>query len=432
MLSFSADPAEALREMEAVLYYLTAFGYVDGHFDDAEKEYIEDFILKMAESYETDTATAAGRARRSALVDKLDRRFQRIDGELAGMWDEPTAEGERAPAFVRSRMKLRCFEILESFSQSDYRILMSAIDELLMVDGVADPEELEFRDELLSIMAGTHTSGTPATSEGDRGAWGNYIVVHEQVARPKTSGNHPMLTKLERHYDPDPEVVKRELNADVRRARQAMKIWDQQRDGHSGRLEGHQMVQDLAGHEAFLDGWVYVVPPTRPAGYDITVLGDLHGCYSCLKAALLQSEFLTKLEKFKQSPTHYPEPLLVLLGDYIDRGIFSFEGVLRAVLGLVALAPGHVIMLRGNHESFLEKNDAIYAGVRPAEGMDSLKRNNASFEVLQAYKQLFDAMPAMLFFDDILMVLRAHKLDEQIQKDVLAIAYSLKSDILHL
>ena len=34
--------------------------------------------------------------------------------------------------------------------------------------------------------------------------------------------------------------------------------------------------------------------------------------------------------------------------------------------------------------------------------------------------------------DDILAVLRKHQIDEQTQKDVLAIAYSLKGDILHV
>jgi hemoglobin len=34
--------------------------------------------------------------------------------------------------------------------------------------------------------------------------------------------------------------------------------------------------------------------------------------------------------------------------------------------------------------------------------------------------------------DDILAVLRKHRIDEQTQKDVLAIAYSLKGDILHV
>jgi hypothetical protein len=403
MLSFSADPEEALREMDAVLYCLTAFGYIDGEFDRNEKEYIEEFILSLAESYEPDDSTPAGRSRRAALVDKLDRKFDRIDRELAGMWDEPTAEGERAPAFVRNRMKIRCYEILERFPEQDRRTLMQAVDDLLMADGDAHPEEIAFRDELRLIMEGTHTSGTPQLHEADRGSWGNYIVVHEQVARPKTNGNHPWLTKLERPFAPEPEVLRRELNADLDRIRQVMKHWEQKRRTGKGTLEGVQMVQELAGREAFLDGWVHVIPPTRPAGYDITVIGDLHGSYSCLKAALLQSEFLNKVEKFKNAPAHYPEPLLVFLGDYIDRGLFSFDGVMRAVLALVLLAPQHVIVLRGNHEHFVSKNGHILAGVRPAEGIDSLL-GRASVEFLDAYRQLFEAMPAMLFFDDILMV----------------------------
>ena len=38
----------------------------------------------------------------------------------------------------------------------------------------------------------------------------------------------------------------------------------------------------------------------------------------------------------------------------------------------------------------------------------------------------------MAVTDDILAVLRKHQIDEQTQKDVLAIAYSLKGDILHV
>ena len=37
----------------------------------------------------------------------------------------------------------------------------------------------------------------------------------------------------------------------------------------------------------------------------------------------------------------------------------------------------------------------------------------------------------MAALDDILMALRDHEIDEQTQKDVLAIAYSLKDDIMH-
>jgi hemoglobin len=38
----------------------------------------------------------------------------------------------------------------------------------------------------------------------------------------------------------------------------------------------------------------------------------------------------------------------------------------------------------------------------------------------------------MAAIDDILAVLRKHSIDEQTQKDVLAISYSLKQDILHV
>jgi hypothetical protein len=82
MLNFSSDPAEAAREMEGVLFYLAAFAYIDGEFERAERDYIDDFILALAEAEEPDGSTPSGRARRSALVDRLDRRMQRIDAEL--------------------------------------------------------------------------------------------------------------------------------------------------------------------------------------------------------------------------------------------------------------------------------------------------------------------------------------------------------------
>jgi hemoglobin len=43
-----------------------------------------------------------------------------------------------------------------------------------------------------------------------------------------------------------------------------------------------------------------------------------------------------------------------------------------------------------------------------------------------------NAAEYMAVTDDILTALRKHRIDEQTQKDVLAIAYSLKGDILHL
>src|SRR5690606_11010980 len=104
-----------------------------------------------------------------------------------------------------------------------------------------------------------------------------------------------------------------------------------------------------------------------------------------------------------ESPDDNPEPLLVLLGDYIDRGLYSYNGVLRGVLGLAAILPDHVIALRGNHEYYIEHEGQVYGGVRPAEAIDRL-RPYAPLEVFQAYRQLFETMPNMLLFDETLFV----------------------------
>ena len=111
-------------------------------------------------------------------------------------------------------------------------------------------------------------------------------------------------------------------------------------------------------------------PGTRT---ELTVLGDLHGCYSILKATVLQSRFFERVDAYRKDPKNVPYPLLVLLGDYIDRGRFSLNGVLRTVLQLFVTAPEHVVMLRGNHEYYVEVNGTMYGGVKPAEAINTLK-----------------------------------------------------------
>ncbi len=402
MINLSTDPEQFSREADAVLYYLAAFGYVDGKFDRTERDFVDDFILELAEAQEPDVSKPDGRARRASLVDKLDRKFQRVDAELAAMWDEPTAEGERAVTFVRARMKVRCLEIFESFNLPNRKFLLDAVDKILAADGVAHPEEVQFRDELFALFKKGPSSPTPPIStRADTGR--NRVFVHPHIVWPRTTANHDTFLKVERHYSTDRDTFEKQLRADIQRMQRAMKVFDTKRANNHGTLSGHQTLQELAGRGSFLDGHVHVIQPTRPTGYELTVLGDLHGCYSCLKAAVMQTDFLGKVERFTKAPHLHPEPLLVLLGDYIDRGIYSFQGVLRGALDLLLAAPNHVIMLRGNHEYFFEKNGEILAAVRPADALDELKPY-ATLEVLQAYRQLFDAMPNMLFFDDIMLV----------------------------
>jgi hemoglobin len=86
----------------------------------------------------------------------------------------------------------------------------------------------------------------------------------------------------------------------------------------------------------------------------------------------------------------------------------------------VAKEPERLAVIKGHLRAFLEMGSggrAQYTGRSMADAHRGMNINATEY---------------MAAIDDILMVLRAHKLDEQTQNDVLAIAYSLKSDILHL
>jgi len=116
-----------------------------------------------------------------------------------------------------------------------------------------------------------------------------------------------------------------------------------------------------------------------------------------------QSEFFQKVEAYKRDPESAPNPKLVFLGDYIDRGMYSLNGVLRSVLLLYLTVPEHVVVLRGNHEYFVEYKGNIYPGVKPSEAMDTLKAH-APVEVFRDYMSLFETMPSALLADQVMLV----------------------------
>ena len=134
-----------------------------------------------------------------------------------------------------------------------------------------------------------------------------------------------------------------------------------------------------------------------------SVFGDLHGCYSCLKAGLLQVDFFEKAQAYHNDPENNPNVIAVFLGDYIDRGRFSYDGILRSIMQLYLAVPDAVIMLRGNHEYYVEYKGRVLAPVQPSEAMNSL-RPVAPEEVFAAYMNLFEALPNMLVFDRTLFV----------------------------
>src|SRR5262249_27233515 len=121
------------------------------------------------------------------------------------------------------------------------------------------------------------------------------------------------------------------------------------------------------------------------------------------KAALMQADFFNKVAAFRRDPWRHPDVKLVFLGDYIDRGMFSFEGVLRAVLRLLVAYPDHVYVLRGNHEDFVDLGWRISSRVMPAEAMSTLECH-VPRQMFVAWMELFEAMPSMLLFDKLLFV----------------------------
>jgi len=76
----------------------------------------------------------------------------------------------------------------------------------------------------------------------------------------------------------------------------------------------------------------------QPVESPVTIVGDLHGQFF---------DLLHMFEKVSGSP---PSTSYVFLGDFVDRGHYSVE-TLTLLLVLKAKYPGHITLLRGNHES---------------------------------------------------------------------------------
>lgn len=402
MITFSQDPNVAESQMQAVIFYLTTFGYIDGDFDASEKSFVRDYIRRLVTLRATSSMHGADPSLMTETIDKYTRHFVEVfeatDTRIKELFLEPVAKDEDPQNFVMTKLKLRCFEIFQSFEKDAQESLMSAIDELVMADGEAHPAELKFRAELADLLSSDHELELVDETVD---------VARVRVEAPrvlKSNGaTHPFFSPTELPYSDDPAEIERQVHSDIDLLRRARATFDDQRSRGEGMLQGKATMADLDGKPEFLDGHVYVVPRNPNKKYELLVLGDLHGCYSVLKAAVMQSRFFEKVDAFRADPKNHPEPKLVLLGDYIDRGLFSLNGVLRAVLQLFVTAPEHVYVLRGNHEYFVEYKGNVYGGVKPAEGIDALKPY-VSVDVLREYIALFDAMPNMLLFDRALFV----------------------------
>jgi hypothetical protein len=402
MLTFSTNPDIAEQQMNAIIFYLTAFGYIDGKFDFTEKTFVRIYIRQLVTARANTAMPDADPKMRDEVVGRFVAHFlevfEQIDRNVRELFDEAVADGEDVEKFVYAKLKLRSYEIFRSFDHDNQRELLSTIDELIYADGSLHPAEEKFRNELEALLG----AETPLTSDDIEVLPQNRVAIEGPTALRTRLEDHPFFSSFEQHYSADPKRLRQQAAADLDLMKRFCAVLAEQRRAGAGRLAGKKSIADLAGEAPFLDGHVYAHPVQPGRIYELTVLGDLHGCYSCLKGALLQADFFAKLEAWKSNPA-LPEPKLILLGDYIDRGRFSYNGVLRAVMQLFLAAPEHVFPLRGNHEYYIEYRGRIYGGVKPAEAINTLAAHMPG-EMFAAYMRMFEEMPNMLFFDDLMFV----------------------------
>ena len=401
MIKLSPDPRIAEQQIEAIIFYLTTCGYIDSEFDLSEKAFVRAYLRKIV------TARIDSRHGEElspeARFEDIEREhehyvevFQQIDHEVKDLFTEAVADGEDVGEFVKAKLKLRAFEMFKDLDVGNREALLGVVDEFINADGVVHPEEVKFRNELAALL-----DQDPMVTEED--VVGDEVALEKPIDLQPRTENHPFFTSFEHHYSANPSKILKQIEADLAVLDQAKAKWEALREAGAGKLAPAQTVDDLEfGGDGFLDGHVYVEPPSDK-DFELVVLGDLHGCYSCLKGALMQADFMEKVRRYRADPDNNPNIKLVLLGDYIDRGRFSYNGILRTVLKLFLTVPEHVYVLRGNHEYYIEYQGRVYGGVRPAEAINSLA-NHVPDEVFERYLEFFDSMPNMLIHDRMLFV----------------------------
>jgi len=404
MLTFSTDPEIAEQQMQAIIFYLIAFGYIDGDFDLSEKTFIKNYIAglvekRAADALPPDVADDVRADVVSRFVTHFHEVFEVIDHDVRDLFTEVVAKGEKVEQFVYAKLKLRSYEIFQTFDRENQMALLDSVEELINADGRVHPNEAKFRDEVKGLLESDIPESIAAIISGVD----SELEITDTATIEPREDNHPFFGAFEEHYSSDPVRIRAQAGVDHELIVRTMAELDRQREGGTGRLAGHNTVDDFESGEPFLDGHVYVHPVDETKRYQLIVLGDLHGCYSCLKASLMQADFFAKVEAYRLDPKHNPDVKLVLLGDYIDRGKFSYNGVLRTVMQLYLTAPEHVFVLRGNHEFYLEYNGRIYGGVRPAEAINTLMHHMPQ-EMFEAYMRLFEAMPNVLLFGKTMFV----------------------------
>ncbi len=377
--------------MFSVIDLLLTVAYIDGRLHEGEQAMIRRYARKLA-GHVADPSAPDSTA--ETWQARFDDAYAKFEAEITGIVEEVTASDDKT--YVFTRLKVRAVALFRSFTPADQEVALELLHVVMQADGAIDDVERQLHDELVAYFRAAPTL-TPAAAPPP--------AEKLELRAPRTLElkvlGHPLLDQLEHRYAEDPAQLHAQLGGDYHSCFDAITAWERQRSRGNGRLLGVEDVAALPPGTNWLDGHVQVIRPDRPT--ELIVLGDLHGCYSCLKGALLQTDFIERVMRHRADPATHPDVKLVLLGDYIDRGRFSFEGVLRAALKLFVTFPENVILLRGNHEYLVRHEGTVVSAVNPAEAVPVLS-TMASPDLLEAYRHLFDHMPTSLVFDRVLFV----------------------------
>jgi hypothetical protein len=395
-------PAITLPESEAarlssLVDLMMSVGHVDGVYAPRVRAFVRDYVETVTRSMEEGSATTAPELRgREAAAWRA--YFASLEQELTP--ELTVLARESGPDQISPRLRGRVLTLFRGLSWRDRATALELIHALVQVDGTFSPAEVALYHELTALFAELSATAVPGPRPRPR-EHAAPIHVSAPSWLPLAAMSHPLLDPLEHTLSPHPVERQAQIAWDYQLVQRAMLAWYRQRTAGSGGLAGISDVAQLPEGTRFLDGFIHVMRPSAPL--ELIVLGDLHGCYSCLKAALLQSNFIERAWAHQWHPDRYPDVKLVLLGDYLDRGRFSFDGVLRAALQLYVAMPDQVILLRGNHEWLTRHGDHIASGVYPAEALASIT-GHVPLEMLEAYRQLFEHMPTAFVCDRTLLV----------------------------
>jgi len=185
MIQLSDDPEVAEQQVEAVLFYLTTCGYIDDDFDLTEKSFIRQILRRLV----TARVDAQGQLDPELRFEQIERQhehyvelFQQVDYEVRSLMAEVVADGEDSKHFVLTKLKLRCFELFRQLSVENRAALLSLVDEFIHADGVVHPAEVQFRNDLASLL-GQPGIPEPTIEAGER------VEIGKPVENPGRS--HP-------------------------------------------------------------------------------------------------------------------------------------------------------------------------------------------------------------------------------------------------